>query len=390
MSFSVWTRETLSVCRFSLGSLRFRLQPAVIAIVGFAGVVLVFIGLLSIRDGLNAVMSHTGSDDVAIVSNSGPGMVDLATLRVIGQAPGVDHGSNGPLVSGDMVASVRVHKADGSLVNLTMRGVGPGADAIWHQRHLIAGRGFKPGVDEIVVGRMAAREFPELALGGTYHWNHHDWKVVGVFAAGGNMHESEIWTSVHDMQSAYNAGNNFSGAYVKLTSPGAFDGFKKWAKHNPRLNVSVDRESTFFAQESKDTTKLINLVGGLVAILMGIGAIFGALNTMYASVSARTREIATLRALGFTRMPVVLSVIVEALLLGFAGGAAAAIIGYLLFNGFQASTIGNGGVMAFNFAVTPMLLGTGLAYALLMGLIGGLFPAIRAARAPVAVALRRG
>lgn len=388
MNLSVWSREALSVCNFSLGSLRFRMQPAVIAVIGFAGVVLVFIGLLSIRDGLNAVMGHTGSDDVAIVSSSGPGMLGLDAVRVIGQAPGVAHGPEGPLVSGDLVASARVHKADGSLVNLTIRGVGPAADAIWSKRHLIAGRAFRSGVDEIVVGRMVARQFPELALGKTYHWNHHAWKVVGVFASGGNMHESEIWANVHDLQSAYNAGNNFSGAYVKLTSAAVFDSFKKSLKSNPQISVSVDRESTYFAEAAKDTSQLISVVGALVALLMGIGAVFGALNTMYAAVSARTREIATLRALGFNRSPVVLSVIVEALLLGFSGGAAAAIVGYLLFNGFQASTVGNGGVLAFDFAVTPTLLATGIGYALLMGLVGGLFPAIRAARLPIATALR--
>ncbi len=388
MSLSVWARETASICKFSLGSLRFRLQPAVIAVIGFGGVVLVFIGLLSIRDGLTAVLGHTGSDDVAIVSQNGPGMIDLQTVRAIGEAPGVAQDAAGPLALGDLVAQLMVSKGDGKLAAVTLRGVGPQAHAIWNKMHVIEGRMFNPGLDEIVVGRSAAAQFPQLALGRTIKWNRHNWKVVGIFASGGDMHESEVWGNVHDLQAAYNAGNNFSGVYVKLTSPAAFDNFKKSLKSNPQLSVSVDRESTFFANESKDLDSLITVAGGLIALLMGIGAVFGALNTMYAAVAARTREIATLRALGFSRSPVVLSVVTEALALGALGGVAGCLIGFLLFNGFQATTIGNGGMLAFKFAVTPTLLGTGLVYALLMGLAGGLFPAIRAARLPIATAIR--
>jgi len=388
MSPLIWARETASVCKFSLESVRFRLQPALIAVIGFCGVVLVFIGLLSIRDGLTAVLSHTGSDDVAIVSLNGPGMVDLQTVRTIGDAPGVAHGKNGPLALGDMVTSLMVHKNAKQLAAVTLRGVGPQYQEIWNKMHVTEGRMFKPGLSEIVVGRAAAAQFPQLRLGKIFHWNHRDWKVVGTFTSGGDMHESEVWADVHDVQSAYNAGSNFSGVYVKLTSPAAFDAFSKALKSNPQLSVSVDRESTFFANESKDLNNVITIAGGLIALLMGIGAVFGALNTMYAAVSARTREIATLRALGFARSPVVLSVVIEALFLGAVGGVVGGAIGYLLFNGFKATTIGNGGMLAFQFAVTPTLLATGLIYALAMGLVGGLFPAIRAARLPIATAIR--
>ncbi len=388
MSPLIWARETASVCKFSLGSIRFRLQPALIAVIGFCGVVLVFIGLLSIRDGITAVLSHTGSDDVAIVSLNGPGMIDLPMVRTVGEAPGVAQGPKGPLALGDMVTSLMVHKNAKQLASVTLRGVGPQYKAIWNKMHIIEGHMFKPGLNQIVVGRSAAAQFPQLRLGKTFHWNHRDWKVVGIFASDGDMHESEVWADVHDVQSAYNTGNSFSGMYVKLTSPAAFDTFKKAIKSNPQLNVSVDRESTFFANESNGLNSVITIAGGLIALLMGIGAVFGALNTMYAAVSARTREIATLRALGFARSPVVLSVVVEALFLGATGGVVGGAIGYLLFNGFKATTIGNGSMLAFQFAVTPTLLATGLVYALVMGLVGGLFPAIRAARLPIATAIR--
>ncbi|HEX5314761.1 MAG TPA: FtsX-like permease family protein [Gammaproteobacteria bacterium] len=388
MSLTVWAREAVSTCRFSLSSVRFRLQPAVIAVIGFCGVVLVFIGLLSIRDGLTAVLAHTGSDDVAIVSNDGPGMTDLQTVRAIGEAPGVAQGPAGPLALGDLVTSIMAHKDSGTLAAVTLRGVGPGFEHIWNKVQIVQGRLFRSGLDEVVVGRAASQQFPQFRLGNTFQWNHHEWKVVGIFSSGGDMHESEVWADVHDVQAAYNAGNNFSGVYVKLTSAAAFDGFEKALKSNPQLNVSVDRESTYFANASKDLDGVLTVAGGVIALLMGIGAVFGALITMYAAVAARTREIATLRALGFSRSPVVLSVVVEALLLGAAGGIVGGLIGYLLFNGFKATTIGNGGMLAFQFAVTPSLLATGVIYALLMGLVGGLFPAIRAARLPIATAIR--
>jgi len=388
MSLGIWARETASICKFSLESLRFRLQPALIAVVGFCGVVLVFIGLLSIREGLTAVLSHTGSDDVAIVSLDGSGMVDPQSVRTIASAPGVAHASNGPLALGDVVGTIMVHKNAGQLAGVTIRGVPSDYKAVWSKMHIIRGRMFRPGLNQLVVGRAVAAQFPQLRPGKTYRWNHREWKVVGVFASGGNMHESEIWGDVHDVQSAYNAGDNVSGVYVKLTSPAVFDKFKKALKSNPQLSVSVDRESTFFANESKNLDKVLTVAGGLIALLMGIGAVFGALNTMYAAVATRTREIATLRALGFARSPVVLSVVAEALALGVIGGGAGGAVGYLLFNGFKASTVGNGGMLAFQFAVTPTLLGTGLLYALAMGLVGGLFPAIRAARLPIATAIR--
>ena len=270
MSPLIWARETASVCKFSLGSIRFRLQPALIAVIGFCGVVLVFIGLLSIRDGLTSVLSHTGSNDVAIVSLSGPGMVDLPMVRTIGEAPGVAHGPNGPLALGDLVTSLMVHKNAKQLAAVTLRGVGPQYKAIWNKMHIIKGHMFKPGLDQIVVGRSAAAQFPQLRLGKTFHWTYKDWKVVGIFASCGELHESACWAVVHDLQSAYNTGNNFSGVYVKLTSPAVFDKFKKALKSNPQLNVSVDRESTFFANESKGLNSVITIAGGLIALLMGI------------------------------------------------------------------------------------------------------------------------
>ena len=247
---------------------------------------------------------------------------------------------------------------------------------------------FKPGLDEIIVGRQAERLFPGLSIGDVFKWNHHDWKVVGIFAKGGSIRESEIWTDVNELQSAYNATNQYTIAYVRLTSPAAFPAFKKALEHNPQLSVTVVRESTSWAQNADAIKAPIYLIGGTVTLLMAIGAIFGAINIMYSNVASRMGDIATLRALGFARMPILFAVVLEGVVLGLVGGASAALIAYLIFNNYQASTNTNGAMMAFSFSVTPALIATALALSVFMGFIGGLFPAIRAARLPVATALR--
>jgi putative ABC transport system permease protein len=386
-----WLRETSAICGWNFRNTLERIQPSLVAVVGFFGVVLVFIAMLSIRQGFQQVLEHTGSDAVAIVDYNGPGHLDEQSVTVIGNAPGVARGPSGPIAMGDNVVQARLPKrgAGRSLSAVAMRGVGPKAGAIWPHWHIVKGRMFKPGLDEIVVGRGAERLFGGLALGDTFNWNRRQWKVVGIFADGGSLHESEIWTDVTDLQSAYNAGNQYSGVYTRLTSAAAFPRFKQALEHNPQLTVSVVRESTAFKQSSKGLSTLITVGGGVVTLLMAIGAIFGAVNILYANVATRIGEIATLRAIGFVRTSVVGAILAEGIALGLIGGGAGALAAYLAFNGYQASTLANGSVtMAFSFAVTPALIGMGLGIAILMGLIGGLFPAIRAARLPVSKALR--
>ncbi|HET7570749.1 MAG TPA: ABC transporter permease [Gammaproteobacteria bacterium] len=385
-----WLKETLSVCGWNFRMAAARFQSSLIAIVGFLGVVLVVVALLSIRAGFQSVLSHTGSDSVAIVTYQGAGSLSRQAVTVIGQAPGVAHGPNGPLAMGDYTASARaVQRGTGRYrAAVGMRGVGSDAAAIWPHWHIIKGRLFKPGLDEIVVGRQAAQMFKGLGLGDTYDWNGHHWKVVGIFADNGGIHESEIWTDVNQLRAAYNAGDQYSGVYVRLTSADAFPGFKQAVEHDPQLSVSVVRESTFFRESGKELEGFIAEAGGVIGLLMAIGAIFAALNVLYANIAGRIRDIATLRALGFARGAVVVAVLAEGVMLGLIGGGAGALIAWLAFDGLQTHTRANGSVMAFNFAVTPTLIGIGIAAAIVMGLVGGLFPAIRAARLPVAQALR--
>ena len=255
---------------------------------------------------------------------------------------------------------------------------------------IIQGRNFQPGRNEVIVGKAAAAEFAGLDLGSQLRWGESEWTVVGIFAADGALSESEIWCDVGVLQPAYRRGSTFQSVYAKLESPEAFDRFKDALTTDPRLEVKVVRETDYYAEQSQLLYNIITGLGFGIAGLMGLGAIFGALNTMYTAVSARTREIATLRALGFQSGPVVVSVLAESLLLALIGGAVGAAAAYFVLNGYQAATMNwaSFSQVAFSFAVTPRLLAQALAFALLMGLIGGLFPAIRAARLPVATALR--
>jgi putative ABC transport system permease protein len=255
---------------------------------------------------------------------------------------------------------------------------------------IVEGRWFEPGTSEIVVGQSAAAQFAGLELGRQPRWGESSWKVVGIFEADGSLSESEIWCDASVLQPAYRRGETFQAVYARLRSANEFDRFKDALTADPRLDVKVVRESDYFAEQSVAIEALITTLGTLIAGLMGIGAVFGALNTMYAAVATRTREIATLRALGFGALPVVSSVLTEAMFLALVGGIVGAVVAYAGFNGFQTSTMNwqSFSQVAFAFAVTPSLVARGVVYALVMGFLGGFFPAVRAARMPITAALR--
>jgi putative ABC transport system permease protein len=257
---------------------------------------------------------------------------------------------------------------------------------------IVEGRMFEPGRNEVLVGVGAAREFAGADLGTTLRVGRNDWKVVGLFSAGGSAAESEIWTDSAVLQAAYNRGDSFQSVSVRLNSPAAFPEFKDALTANPQLNVKVLRQAEYFAGQSQMMTQLVTTLGYLIAALMAVGAVFGALNTMYNSVSDRTREIATLRALGFGSGAVLVSVMLESLLLALVGGTAGASLAYMVFNGFHTTTMNwqSFSQVTFAFAVTPQLLVQGIVLATLIGLAGGFLPALRAARQPVAAALREG
>jgi len=391
-----WFSQVASVTQFGLLSIPQRRGSVAAAVFGVAGVVAVLVGVLSIAAGFRSAMTASGSPDAAIVLRSGADSEMVSGLlrestRVIADAPGVAHATNGPLSSAELFVIINLSKrTTGTDANVPLRGVERAAFQVRDKLKIEQGRAFEWGKNEVIVGIGAAREFAGLQVGGKLRVGRYEWPVTGVFSAGGGSAESEIWTDATVLQAAYKRGDSFQSVYARLSSPEAFTRFKDALTTDPRLSVKVLRQTEFYAEQSTAVTKLITTLGVLIALLMAIGAVFGALNTMYSAVSARTREIATLRALGFGRGAVVVSVMMESLVLALVGGAAGASLAYFAFNGFQSATMNWQSFSQITFAlvVTPGLLVQGIVWATLIGLFGGLFPALRAARLPIAAALR--
>ena len=391
-----WIVQVYAVGVLNLRSIPQRFGSSAATVVGVAGVVTVFVAVLSIGEGFRATLEETGSPSTALVMRGGSdaemmSLVSQGDSRIIQDAPGIARGANGPVASPEMLVLVDVPKiSTGTDANVPLRGVTPVAFEVRTKLKIIAGRNFVPGRNEIIAGAGAAREFAGLQVGSVKRWGKTDWTVVGIFTDGGSVGESEIWADLNVLQGAYNRGTIVSSVYARLASPAQFDGFKSALTTDPRLNVKVLRETEYFAEQSRLLTSIVTRLGFLIAAMMGVGAVFGAINTMYSAVAVRTREIATLRALGFRGGPVVLSVIAESILLAVVGGVIGGSIAYFVFNDFHTSTINwqSFSQVAFAFRVTPVLLIQGFVYSVLIGLVGGLFPAVRAARTSVAAALR--
>ena len=388
--------QALTVAGLTLRTLPQRAGSSVVAVVGVTGVVVVFVAVLSIAEGFRAALTGAGSPDTAIVLRGGSDSelssgISLAATRIVKDAPGVRRGDGGPVASAELFVVVDVPKrSTGTPANVPLRGVEPAAFGVREEVRLVEGRVFRPGTSEIIVGRSAARQFDGLDLGSTQRWGESEWEVVGVFEAGGAVAESEIWCDARVLQPAYRRGDTFQSVHVKLASADDFEPFKDALTSDPRLDVMVEREDAYYQGQSQVITGIITGIGTVIALLMAVGAVFGGINTMYTAVAARTREIATLRALGFGGLPVVISVLVESVALCVAGGVIGGLLAYAGFNGHQTATLNwqTFSQVAFAFAVTPALLVQGIVWAVVMGVLGGLFPAVRAARLPVATALR--
>ncbi len=391
-----WLSQVASVTLYSLRTIPERKGSALAAMVGIAGVVAVFVGVLSIAEGFRGAMTASGADDVAIVLREGADSEMTSGLsreeaRLIMDAPGVARASDGPLTSAELFVMINLPKrSTGTDANVPLRGVEKAAIAIRGNIEIVEGRTFEPGRNEVMVGAGVARVCSGLDVGRTVRIGLNDWNVVGTFTAGGSAAESEIWTDAAVLQPAYNRGDSFQSVVAKLASPEAFQEFKDALTTNPQLKVKPLRQSEFLAEQSTMLTNFIQTIGVSITALMAVGALFGALNTMYSSVAARTREIATLRALGFGASPIILSVMLESLILALLGGSAGATAAYFAFDGFQAATINwqTFSQVAFAFAVTPKLMAGAVMWAAAIGLTGGLFPAVRAARLPISAALR--
>ncbi len=381
---------------YNVRSVKARWTSAIVAVLGIAGTVGVFVAMLSLARGFQATLVSSGSPDNAIVMRAGATTemmsgIALDSIRILQDKPGVARVNGAPLVTSEVVVIAPFPlRSTGTDANVQIRGVSPNVFQIRNNIHIVQGRMFRPGLSELVVGKAAASTYSGLSVGNQVRFGGGEWTVTGIFDAHGSAFDSEVWCDAKVLDDVYKRpGNIFQSATVHLTSPAAFQQFKDAVTKDPQLNVDVTREIDYYAKQSEIMTRLITVLGGLVAFIMAIGAIFGALNTMYSAVAERGREIATMRALGFGALAVVFSFVVEAVLISVVGGAIGC-IAILPLNGLTTSTINwqSFSSLAFAFKITPGLLGGGMIFALIMCVAGGLAPAIHAALRPVATALR--
>jgi putative ABC transport system permease protein len=388
-------KQVAAVSWMSLQTLPQRLGASSVIVIGIAGVVAVLVSMLAMSAGFRHTLADGGRADRAIILrggsdaelNSNLTRTDIATIS---NAPGIARGTDGkPLISSELLSVVNVPKMDtGSDANVTLRGVGLELTGVRPELHIENGRMFRPAVRELIAGVGAVKQFRGLSTGSVLHLRNADWLVTGVFSSNGDVHESELLADVDTVGSTVER-NGYSSALVLLESADAFTAFKDALTTDPQLKVEVRREPEYYAAQSKQLSNIIDVVGTTVAVIMAVGAMFGALNSMYSAVAARGQEIATLRAIGFGALPVLVSVMLESLFLSLLGGVLGAALAWLFFNGHTVSTLGsNFAQVVFNLTVTRALIISGIVWACVIGLLGGLFPAIRAARLSVAEALR--
>lgn len=390
--------QARSVAAVGISTLSQRLGSSAVIVVGIAGVVGVLVALLAMAEGYGQTLRNSGSLDTAIVlrgasANEVSSSLSLEDLVQIEQAPGVARNAKGePIVSAETVVAANLPvkgSTTGDEGSAQVRGISEAAFAVRPNAKIVEGRSFQPGLRELIVGKGAVRQFAGLQVGASLKLGNQPWTVVGIFASGDAM-ESELWADANVVNDTYKRGSGRNSATVKLDRPEAIKAFGDALEANPQLKVKASTTLDFFAKQSEQMTKILRIIGITVGAIMAVGAVFGALNTMFAAVATRAREIATLRAIGFRGLPVVVAVMLETMLLALVGGAIGGVVAWAIFNGFEASTMAAGSVgkLSFNLRVSPGLLWEGIKWALAIGFIGGLFPAARAASLPVTTALR--
>ena len=396
MRLGSFIRQCQAVTLYNLETIWERRAVSAVAIFGIAGVVGVMVAVLSMAAGFRSVVTGQARDDVAVVLRSGAtgesdSILNHQDVQVLWEAPGVARGPDGPLVSPELFVIIDRKKIGaGTDANVPLRGVEASGFALREAFEIVEGRNFEPGRNEVIVGDGAAGAFEGLLVGDRIDVGRASWEVVGRFTAGGGVAESEIWTDTRVLQQMYQRGNSWNVALVRLRDAEVFDAFEAALTDDPRVSLGARRQTAYMAAQSEPIEVFISVVGWIIVVMMSAGAVFAALNTMYAAVSSRSREIATLRALGFSRLPVVVSVMIESLVFGLIGALAGGAASWFLFDGFRAATINwaSFSQVAFAFEVTPELLVQGITLALVIGTIGGFLPAVGAARRSVVGALR--
>lgn len=387
--------QTLAVTTINLKSLSQRLWLSLATVIAVGLVVTVLLAFLAMANGFQRTIADSGAEDIAVVLRSGSlseinSVVLRDQVRLIEDGPGIAKGADGkPQISGELYLTVDgIKRSTRTKASLPLRGLGPQGPALRRGIVLTAGRPFNPGSNEIIVGRALGKEFDGFDLGQTVTFNNNRFTVVGIFAADGSVFESEIWADLPVVQSLFKRTGAVQTVRARLTSPTAIEALRAYSDNDPRLKLDVMSEAAYFAQQASNTSDLIQKLGWPLAIAMAFGSLAGALNTMYSSVAARATEIATLRAIGFGGFSTFVGTLVESLILAAVGGMVGAAATYLVFDGFTASTMGASfSQVVFNFQLSPRLIGQGLLLALVVGLFGGLFPALRAARMPIVAGL---
>lgn len=387
-------RLALAATRIGVASLPQRWGASSVVVVGIAGVVGVLVAMLAMGQGFQATLNSTGDDSTAIVLRGGSqaetnSVITRDQVPLLATVPGVAKDAQGrPIISPELSQVVNlVSKGDGTDVNAQFRGVGEMAWVVHDKVKVTEGRRFNPGLREIVVGKGAQGQFRGLEVGKTLNLGNQQWTVVGVFNSG-DAHDSELWTDAETLANTYQR-SAWQSISVRTEGEAGFKQFKAGVAADPRLKLDVDTTRAYYAKQGGGLNKLIKVLGTVIGAIMAVGAVFGALNTMYAAVATRGREIATMRAIGFRGLPVVTAIMLETMLLALIGGLLGGLIAWAIFNGYSVSTIGsNFSQVVFQFKVSPELLWSGLKWALGIGLVGGLFPALRAARLPITTALR--
>ena len=395
-----WTSQVVAVTALNLRTVPQRVGPSLVVVIGIAGVVGVLVSVLAMSEGFRHTLASTGRPDRVVLLRQGSDSElsssvtrDQATL--LATLPGIARDDTGrPLATAELMVMVDLpRRGETDPNNVPFRGVQPAAFAVREELALVEGRRFARGVREVIVGRKAARQFAGLDVGSRIAFRDRDWTVVGIFATGGDVHESEIWADAEVAMSAFRrTGFQSMTAALADASDAGLAGLRGAIDRDPRFSITALREPEYYARQAKVLAGLIDVLGYTVSVFMAIGATFGALNCMYSAIASRQTEIATLRAIGFGGAPVVVSVMIEALLLALLGGVVGGALGYVYCDGASLSTLNFStfSQVAFDFRVTPALLAQGLGWALLIGAAGGLMPAVRAARLPVTVALRAG
>ncbi|HKE46696.1 MAG TPA: ABC transporter permease [Rhodanobacteraceae bacterium] len=387
-------RQAWNVTKVGVATIPQRLGSSSVVVIGIAGVVGVLVALLAMAEGFRATLQQTGDANTAIILrggataelSSGVGRDEVAQIV---QLAGILKDAQGkPIASPELVVVANIpKKGTATDANVEIRGVGEQAFALRPNVRITSGKKFSQGLRELIVGKGALAQFAGLEPGSTINLGNQQWTITGVFEAG-DAHDSELWGDVETVSATYRR-QGYQSVTARLTSPQALDELKAAIAADPRLKVDAKTTSDYYTAQSENLTRVIRVMGIVIGVIMGIGAVFGALNTMYAAVATRAREIATLRAIGFRGLPVVVSVLLETMLLAFAGGLLGAAVAWLIFNNYTVSTLGaNFSQVVFAFKVSPDLVWSGLKWALAIGFIGGLFPALRAARLPVTTALR--